>query len=110
MNNSLIIPEKLEKLLLSHWADFLNKTLLLRRVLEDARDSKLKFVKNDAAPTPQTKVTITKFQLLDNSKFEVWVEFTVPKDGGVAVGTHTYLMELNGSLTLIETYGVFFAT
>jgi len=109
MSNDLIIPEQLETLLLAHWADFVNKTALLRRVLEDARDANFKTVRKDVTPSPQTKISVTRFRLIDNNKFELWIEFSIPKEGGVAVGTHTYLLELGGSLSLQESYGVIFA-
>jgi len=111
MTNEIVMRPQLEKLLMSHWTEFLNKTALLRRVLEDARNTSFKVVnKHDAAPASQLKVTITKFQLLDNSKFELWVEFAVPREDGTVIGTHTYHLGLDGSLRLEESYGVLFQT
>lgn len=106
-NSSLIIPEKLEQLFLHNWAEFIDKTALIRKVLVDARDAELKSV-SGSPPTSQLKLTITRFRLVDNTKFEVWVEFAVPKDEGMIVGSHVYLTDCSGDFQLQDTYGVVF--
>jgi len=107
--SKLIIPEKLEQLFLKNWADFVDKTALIRRVLVDARDADLQEVVGEP-PTSQLKLTITKFSLIDNSQFEVWVEFAIPKDNGMIVGSHVYLTQCSGNFQLQDTYGVIFQT
>jgi len=109
MSSNLIIPEKLEQLFLQNWAEFVDKTALIRRVLADARDADLQVVNGDP-PTSQLKLTITRFHLVDNTKFEVWIEFAIPKDGGMIVGSHVYLTECSGDFQLQDTYGVIFQT
>lgn len=107
MNNDLIIFPKLEKVLLSRWAEFINKSLLIRKVLEDTQHSTMKII-NRAAPTTQTKISLTKFYPFDNIKFEIWVEFAIPHQNGMAIGTHVYLLGMDQSFELKETYGTIF--
>lgn len=107
--SSMIKPEQLESLFLKNWAEFIDKTALIRKVLVDARDADLKMIEGQA-PASQLSITITRFCLIDNSNFEVFVEFTVPKDNGIIVGSHVYLTDLSGNFQLQDTYGVIFQT
>lgn len=97
--------EKFEQLLLANWTTFLNQNLLLKKVLEDVRDSELPKTIQEDIPPVSTKVTITKFRIKDNTGFELWIEFTVPKDQGVVVGSHVYALKLDGEMILKENYG-----
>ena len=104
MSSNLIIPDQFEQLLLKNWANIVDKSRLIRTVLEDAQTDSYKIVQgNNLASNLQ--VTITKFKIADNSKFEVWVEFSIPKDNSVIVGSHVYLTDINGNFELQNTYG-----
>lgn len=107
MSNSMIKPEQLESLFLKNWAEFIDKTELIRKVLVDARDADLQIVEG-RSPVSQLSITITKFSLIDNSNFEVFVEFAVPKDNAMIVGSHIYLTNCSGNFQLQDTYGVIF--
>lgn len=107
-HTNLLEKESLEKVLLTCWATILNKSSLIKAVLEDVRKAKLRFVPNENPPPRQVKVTITQFRIVSNSEFELLVEFTASRPDGVAVGTHVYRLGLNGDLTHQETYGVVF--
>lgn len=107
MSNKLIIPEQLEKLLLKNWADFFNKNKLILKVLEDTRNSSFQ-VKKQKPLNNQLSISITKFYPFDNCSFEIWIEFCVPIEAGVAIGTHTYSSDLFGVLELKQSYGMIF--
>jgi hypothetical protein len=107
--NTLIDPKKLEALFLANWANLIDKTQFLKRVLSDARDYKAPIVsQEDAPPGSTTKMTITKFSPLGKGQYEIWVEFTLPRESGVLVGTHTYKLSLDGEATLLYTSAVSF--
>lgn len=109
MHTNLIDPQKLEALFLANWAKLIDKTQFLKRVLSDARDFKAPVVsQEDAPPGSTTKMTITKFQPQGKGCFEIWVEFNLPRENGVLVGTHIYELSLDGDATLISTSGVSF--
>lgn len=104
MANNLILKNRLETLFQSNWGDFLDHKILLKSVLEDARDQNYRVVTDSVLPKSQFKVNITRFTILSNT-LECWVEFTAPMDNGVAVGTHLYEIRLDGSFELKESYG-----
>jgi hypothetical protein len=105
--DKLIIPEQLESLLLKNWANFVDKTKLIKRVLQDARDADLK-TSTESASATQLKITLTKFEILDNSKFEIWAEFSVPGQDATIVGSHIYHVDLLGFFELQKTFGMKF--
>lgn len=106
----VLITEKLESLLQTKWTDFLDRQQLMRLSLEYARDAAYKTLRQKAIPKIQISMTVTQFKLTDNpdSAFEVWLEFSVPKDTGVIVGTHVLSLSLTGEVKLKETYGTHF--
>jgi len=87
----------------------MDRITLMRRVLEDARDGEYKVLEEAKQPPCQTKITLTRFAKISKSDFEVWVEFTVPKEDGFIEGTHIYHTDLS-DLELEETSGVHFVT
>ena len=107
MGNKLIIGKKLEQMLQTNWTEFIDRTTFMRIVLEHTRDTEYRIVRQNRIPPPSIKMSITKFAI-DKSAFEVWVEFTVPKDGGVVVGTHVLSLTLTGEFDLKHTYGTHF--
>lgn len=102
----MILTEKLEQLLLATWASFINKSQFLKTVLEHARNTEYPVSRQVEIPPRQIKMILTKFRP-EGQTFSVWVEFTVPKDEGVVVGTHVYSLTLNGELALVETFGTY---
>jgi hypothetical protein len=81
----------------------------MMRVLSDAQHAELVELHADDPPPRKTKITITKLKLIED-EFEFWVEFTVPHERGVVVGTHIYRLNLQGQLDLNETHGTLFTT
>lgn len=102
--SKIIIAEKLDELLIKNWAYFINKTQLIRQVLEDTRKSNFKESKQSELPDRNIKLSVTKMEA-QNNEFEMWAEFTVPINKGVAIGTHVYSLNLSGELNLKQSYG-----
>ena len=100
----LMVKQRLESLLLAHWADFFNREQLVRVVLEIARDADYKVIEQQNIPPKQIKLSVTKFSI-EEKGFETWIEFTVPQENGVIIGTHILLLDLTGEFQLINTYG-----
>lgn len=107
MEKKLIDMPCLESLLQAHWTEILDRTKFMRIVLETARDTDYRVIEQQNIPPKQIKLSVTKFGLQGN-EFEVWAEFTVPKNDGVVVGTHVYTLKLTGELELKDTYGTHF--
>jgi hypothetical protein len=109
MSRNVVVKEKLEQLLLAHWTSFVDRITLMRRVLEDARDGDYKVLEAKEPLQPQTKITLTRFAKISKSDFEVWVEFTVPREDSIVQGTHVYHTDFE-DFKLAQTYGVWFVT
>lgn len=102
--------EKLDQLLQANWTQLLDRTTLMRILLEDVRDTSYQVVEQETVSPAHMKLTITKFVPCCKTKFELWVEFTVPKSEGIVQGSHIYHLDFDGELTLQSTYGVHFLT
>jgi len=105
--SKIIIHEKLEEILLLNWANFMDRTQFLRTVLEDTRNADLPNSYQQEIPPRQIKLSVTKMEV-QNNEFEIWAEFSIPLDPGVAVGTHVYSLQLSGELNLKQTFGHIF--
>ena len=105
MSENIISLNNLEEVLKKNWATFFDKKKLLVTVLKDARKIDFKVSKQKQCPPQNIKVLITNFKFLSGNLFEIWVEFTVPKDHGVIIGTHIYSLCLDGDLKLIKSFG-----
>lgn len=101
----IILEDKLQELLVTNWANFIDKTKFMAAVLQNTRDAQLALHKTNEMPPQRMSLTITKFAVVDKSTFEIWVEFSVPIDERVAVGSHIYHLGMDGELELKESYG-----
>ena len=107
MGNNLIIEKKLENLLQSNWAEFIDKAQIMRRTMEFARDTEYRVLHQDEAPPQKFELSVTKVGVKE-SGLELWIEFTVPKDQGIIVGTHICSLNLKGELVLKDSHGAHF--
>lgn len=103
----MIIKEKFEELLQANWTKFLDKNSLLRLVLETARDADYPIVETSGPQKQQIKASITKISVIGLGTFEVWVEFCVPAQNGIAIGTHVFRLEISkeSKFELQQTFG-----
>jgi hypothetical protein len=108
---NLLKIERLETVLQSRWAEFLDNVQVMRLVLEHVRDTPFQTLTQQEIPTRHTKMSITHFRLDHRGEFpffEVWVEFTVPKGDGVVIGTAIFELRLSGSFDLRQCLGSHF--
>lgn len=102
----VLITEKLEQLLQSQWTSFLDQNKLVKITLEHVRDTAYETLQQKQMPKRQTRISVTKFLVTESPLvLEMWVEFLVPKDAGVVVGTHVFYVSLTGEVKLKETHG-----
>jgi hypothetical protein len=112
MVNKIFKINKLEEILQNNWTNFLDHLLLMRMVLEDVRNNSFNKIKQENIPEKQVKFSITKFCINENNnsnyEFEFWVEYTIPKEKGVVIGTNIYLLNLKGEIKLDTYFGTHF--
>lgn len=104
---NLLLKNQFEALLQSHWTKFLDHTQLLKVILEFTRDSTFPTSKESIDISQQMKITITKVAIVEQ-QFELWIEFTIPKDTGLIIGTYVCSLNLNGDFHLKKSYGTHF--
>lgn len=109
MANKLINYKKLQSLLLSNWTEFIDQKMIMKQTLEDTRDANFDIITQPNIPKRQFQLTLTNFELhKGKSVFEIWVEFSIPNDEGVCVGTHIYHLNPDNELKLQNSYGTHF--
>ena len=114
MSNQILQKEQLENILKKNWSEFLDHLRLMRLVMEDVRDTPFKEITQESIPALQIKISVTKFRILNESntptnyQFEFWLEYSMPKQEGIVIGTNIYLMNLNGEIHLQDSFGTHF--
>jgi hypothetical protein len=108
MVNKLFRSERLEDLLQAHWTEFIDPIMLMKTVMEHVSSNQFKTIVQAAIPPKQVKVTITKVDIISQNRPEFWVEFSIPKDNGVVVGTNIYHIDAAGNVVLINSFGTNF--
>jgi len=108
MAKSLFLRSKLESLLQSRWTEFLDRAQVMRTVLENVRDTDYREILQAELPPNRVKLSVTKIAIQPSHAFEVWIEFSVPKDPGVVIGTNVYTLDLTGKFELKDSYGTHF--
>ena len=106
---NVINTTKLEKYLSQRWTEFIDKTQLMRTILEHVRDSTYR-TSNTKPPTKSNNRVSVSFHpsSAENYELEMWAEFIVPKNEGTVIGTHIFSISSNGEIKLKETYGTHF--
>lgn len=100
----MLDQKALESLLQAQWTEFINRHELMLQTLKNARDAHYRISQTDHIPPKHIRLSVTKFGV-SGSGFEIWVEFTVPNEDGVIIGTHVYFLSLDGSFELKDTFG-----
>lgn len=102
--NDLFSTEKLGLLLKARWTDFIDSKRLMLEVMKNVHDAEIPEIQQDEIPKSQTIFTITDVYVSHYRKIDIVVEYTIPKEDGVVVGTHVYSLDLNGSHELVDSY------
>ena len=98
---------KLEELLIANWTKFLDFSKFMAIVLEKVRDNENKFNKipnKTQIKSQNFQIMMSRFEIIENG-FVLWVEFKVPINNGLAIGTSEFHLNNNGNLTHKETLG-----
>jgi hypothetical protein len=106
----IVKKEKLEQLIKAHWSEFMDTRALLGFVLKEAREANYQTIQQ-IPPTTQVKVVVTKVNIVDLGTLELWAEFSVPVNAGMAIGTHIFYLKIDAhqcQLQLQETFGTCF--
>jgi hypothetical protein len=105
---NFLSKEKLIQVLMTNWTEFINRSELVRFTLEKARDTPYPVMEDkEMSPAKQVKISITDFDL---DAMELWIEFTIPKANGTAIGTHICTFSFSGEINLKESLGTLFVS
>lgn len=103
MRSNLFDTEKLGLLLKSRWTDFIDARRLMLGVMERIRDTPLPEIQQDEIPKVQTSFTITDVSVNPyEERIEFVLEYSVPREKGVVVGTDVYALRLSGEVKEID--------
>lgn len=110
MESDFLNKDKLEKLLIANWAQFLNSSKLIGYVLTTVKSNIDRFViiSNSKITPKGVSITLSRCDWTVQG-FIIWVEFSVPiSSDKIAEGTTELCLSHNGTLTHISTLGNIF--
>ena len=90
-------PEKLEKILLVNWTEFLDK----REILALAKRCAVEYMGIEP-PCQVVTLTLSRFEIQDTG-FLIWMEFTVTKSKNKIFGTSELHLSNTGNLRHLQT-------
>lgn len=102
----LINKEKLEKILIAFWTDILDYRKVIAFVMASVRDNikNLPEYQEDNLPQKGVETTISRFSIKSGG-FLLWIDFTVPRENGFAIGTCECHLSNLGELQLQKIVG-----
>jgi hypothetical protein len=96
---------KLEKLLVANWANFLDQKRVIAYTLMCVQNHKFdKVIETHKKLLLNTKITVSLFQLKKHG-FNIWIEYSIPIEQNVAIGTVELSLSNNGELGHVQTIG-----
>lgn len=101
---------KLERTLQTNWTDFIDSTQIMRLVLEHVKNTSFPVINQRHNHRRQLQLTITKVTVVEDALMDLCVEFTVPKQDSVVIGTALYQVDRTGQIRLKESYGSQFSS
>ena len=99
--------DKLEKLLVANWTQFLDSTRLMAFVLQKLQENagRLDIISADSIKSKGIKITLSRFYP-SQSCFTIWIEFNAPVvPNRYAEGTMELVLDLDGKIELIHLIG-----
>jgi hypothetical protein len=103
---NIINNKKFEELLTTKWANFLDYRKVIAFVMAVVRDTDLPTHVEENLPPKGVEITISRFSIQSNG-FLLWIDFTIPKEGGFAMGTCEAHLTNLGTLTSERIVGQF---
>lgn len=105
--DNLIIKDRFEELLIKNWTYFIDHKKIMAMVMEHARDSEFPIIDTNEIKTKGTQIKLSRFQPTGTG-FTIWVEFSIPKDNALAVGTSEIHLSNLGVAERTQTLGTVF--
>jgi len=105
---NIINSLNLEKILIKNWANFLDQKRLMAFALMCVRNHKFNNTinaKNEISPN--IKISISQFKI-NKLGFNIWVEYNIPIEENIAIGTIELLLSNEGELKHLQTIGSLF--
>ena len=99
--------DKLEKLLVANWTQFLDSTRLMAFVLQNLQQNsgRLDIISPESIKSKGIKITLSRFYPTKRS-FAIWIEFSAPvAHGRHAEGTMELSMDLEGNFDMVHLIG-----
>lgn len=99
--------DKLEKLLVANWTQFLDSTRLMAFVLQKLQENagRLDIITSQSIKSKGIKITLSRFHPSGNG-FLIWIEFNAPVvPNRFAEGTMELFLSLDGQLKLLNLIG-----
>jgi len=78
----------------------------MRILFEHIRDNQFPEINQDQIEI-STKISVTNVEI-QNEKIVLWIEFSIPKNNGIVIGTILASLKLNGEFNINETFGTHF--
>lgn len=106
-SGNIISVDKLEEILVAHWSAFINPNKLIVWTMQTVRarlDTNFIVVNDADFSNRGTQITVSRCQLRPGY-FLLWVDFTIPFDDKVAVGTVEARLGFDGSLAVEAASG-----
>lgn len=103
---TLFHSQKLEQLLASQWASYIDRTKLLAIVLETSRDADFPMVEVPAPPKKQgVQLSVSRAEFSEKGLL-LWTEFQIAKDDNTLVmGTSEIHVLFDGEVSKVESVG-----
>lgn len=98
----------LERTLLSNFPKFVDRTKLINFVLQNVRDQPDLTLVQDSPVQRNMQLTLSRFDWKEDGHFELWMDYTVPTERGIAIGTCEALLLTDGTISHKRTTGVIF--
>ena len=99
--------DKLEKLLVANWTQFLDTTRLMALVLQKLQENagRLDIISSESIKPKGIKISISRFSVLQHG-FTIWIEFNAPVvPNRYAEGTMELFMDLQGNFEMTHLFG-----
>lgn len=104
----IIDNSKLEKILIANWANFLDQKKLIAYTLMCVQNHKFgKETKTSKKLMHNVKITVSQFKLKEHG-FNLWIEYSIPIEQNIAIGTVELFLSNCGDLNNIQTIGTLF--
>ena len=105
---NIIDNSKLEKLLIANWANILDQKKLIAYTLMCVQNHEFRKVAETSKKLMHNvKITVSRFELKEHG-FNLWIEYSIPIEQNIAIGTVELFLSNCGDVNNIQTIGTLF--